>query len=103
MARAAKAADPLAAYNAKRAELAQHEWDRMKKNDSKECRNCHRYDYMDFTEQGNRAAREHPKAFEAGKTCIDCHKGIAHKLPQIEQHIGAPKEHPAQLPAADPK
>ena len=79
-------------FNAKRGELAQHEWDRMKKNDSRECRNCHRYDYMDFTEQGNRAAREHPKAFDAGKTCIDCHKGIAHQLPAIDQKIGARNE-----------
>jgi cytochrome c-type protein NapC len=36
---------------------------------------------MDYTEQGNRAARMHPKAFDEGKTCIDCHKGIAHQLP----------------------
>jgi len=64
----------------------------MKANNSQECRNCHRYDYMDFTEQGNRAAREHPKAFAAGKTCIDCHKGIAHQLPPIDQKIGARNE-----------
>jgi cytochrome c-type protein NapC len=79
-------------FNAKRHELAQHEWDRMKASDSRECRNCHRYDYMDFTEQGNRAAKQHPIAFEQGKTCIDCHKGIAHQLPQIDQHIGKQNE-----------
>jgi nitrate/TMAO reductase-like tetraheme cytochrome c subunit len=45
-------------------QLAQNEWDRMKANDSRECRNCHRYDYMDYTEQGNRAARMHPVAFD---------------------------------------
>ena len=79
-------------FNAKRAELAQHEWDRMKKTDSRECRNCHRYDYMDFTEQGKRAAKAHPEAFVAGKTCIDCHKGIAHQLPPIDQKIGERNE-----------
>ncbi|MGA9395299.1 MAG: NapC/NirT family cytochrome c, partial [Azonexus sp.] len=79
-------------FNAKRAELAQHEWDRMKKTDSRECRNCHRYDYMDYTEQGNRAAKMHPTAFIEGKTCIDCHKGIAHQLPPIDQQIGERNE-----------
>jgi len=79
-------------FNAKRAELAQHEWARMKANDSRECRNCHNYDYMDYTEQGNRAAKQHPVAFAEGKTCIDCHKGIAHQLPPIDQHIGVENE-----------
>jgi cytochrome c-type protein NapC len=84
-------------FNAKRAILAQHEWDRMKSNDSQECRNCHRYDYMDFTEQGNRAAKVHPKAFAEGKTCIDCHKGIAHALPPIDQRIGLQNEGAAAI------
>ena len=79
-------------FNKKRHELAQHEWDRMKKSDSRECRNCHNYAYMDYTEQGDRPARMHPKAFDEGKTCIDCHKGIAHQLPQIDQHIGKQNE-----------
>jgi cytochrome c-type protein NapC len=90
-------------FEAKRHELAQHEWDRMKRTDSRECRNCHNFTYMDYAEQNKRSAAAHQVAFNEGKTCIDCHKGIAHKLPQIEQHIGAPKEHPAQLPATDSK
>ena len=90
-------------FEAKRHELAQHEWDRMKRTDSRECRNCHNFTYMDYAEQNKRSSATHQQAFNEGKTCIDCHKGIAHKLPQIEQHIGAPKEHPAQLPATDPK
>ena len=79
-------------FNARRPVLAQHEWDRMKATDSRECRNCHRYDYMDFTEQGTRAAKMHTKGFAEGKTCIDCHKGIAHQLPPIDQHIGQQNE-----------
>ena len=43
-------------FNAKRATLAQHEWDRMKKSDSQECRNCHNYTYMDYAEQNRRSA-----------------------------------------------
>jgi cytochrome c-type protein NapC len=82
-------------FNAKRAELAQHEWDRMKRTDSQECRNCHNFSYMDYAEQNKRAATRHQVAFTEGQTCIDCHKGIAHTLPAVEQHIGAPKEAPA--------
>ncbi len=87
-------------FEAKRHELAQHEWDRMKRTDSRECRNCHNFSYMDYAEQNKRSSTMHQQGFNEGKTCIDCHKGIAHKLPQIEQHIGAPKDHPAQLPQA---
>jgi cytochrome c-type protein NapC len=78
-------------FNAKRLVLAQHEWDRMKANDSRECRNCHSFDSMDYTEQGRRAVAAHTKGFDEARTCIDCHKGIAHTLPPIEQNIGAPK------------
>ncbi|PTU75668.1 cytochrome c3 family protein [Pseudomonas mangrovi] len=68
----------------KRRELAEHEWARLKANDSLECRNCHAFDYMDFTRQSPRAAQFHSTALAAGEaTCIDCHKGIAHKLPDM--------------------
>ncbi|RDV24501.1 cytochrome C [Alteromonas aestuariivivens] len=68
----------------KRLELAQHEWARLKANDSLECRNCHDFAYMDFTVQGKRAARFHSTFVASGeRTCIDCHKGIAHNLPDM--------------------
>jgi hypothetical protein len=54
-------------------------------NDSLECRNCHDYDYMDFTRQSPRAQYMHARFVETReKTCIDCHKGIAHLLPNPE-------------------
>jgi len=89
-------------FNAKRAELAQHEWDRMKRTDSRECRNCHNFTSMDYAEQNKRSAATHQQAFNQGKTCIDCHKGIAHTLPEIEQNIGAPKEHTAKSSLPEP-
>lgn len=68
----------------KRLELAQHEWSRLKANNSLECRNCHNLDSMDFTRQSKRAMEMHSTQLASGeKTCIDCHKGIAHKLPDI--------------------
>ncbi len=86
-------------FQAKRAQLASNEWARMKGNDSQECRNCHNFNYMDYAEQNLRAATKHQVAFGAGQTCIDCHKGIAHGLPPIEQHIGAGKPGSAEVPA----
>ena len=71
-------------FQAHRRTLAEHEWARLKANDSLECRNCHNFDYMDFTRQSQRAQDMHSTALAAGeKTCIDCHKGIAHQLPDM--------------------
>ncbi|BAN97352.1 periplasmic nitrate (or nitrite) reductase c-type cytochrome, NapC/NirT family [Plautia stali symbiont] len=67
-----------------RIELAQNEWRRMKNNNSQECRNGHNFDYMDFTAQKTVAAKMHSKAVQDGQTCIDCHKGIAHHLPDMK-------------------
>ena len=65
--------------------LAEHEWERLKANDSLECRNCHDFRYMDFTRQSPRAADVHSRRLGTGeRTCIDCHKGIAHRLPDME-------------------
>jgi cytochrome c-type protein NapC len=71
-------------FEAKRRHLAENEWVRLKANDSLECRNCHNFDYMDFTRQSTRAAQMHSTSLASGeKTCIDCHKGIAHQLPDM--------------------
>ncbi|HFD78998.1 MAG TPA: cytochrome c-type protein NapC [Gammaproteobacteria bacterium] len=72
-------------FLAHRLELAKHVWSVMKKTDSRECRNCHNFEYMDFAEQGRRAVAQHSKGLEEGKTCIDCHKGIAHHLPDMSE------------------
>lgn len=65
-------------FDAKRLELAMHEWERMKGNDSRECRNCHDFESMLPESQAPRARQQHMNALTAGQTCIDCHKGIAH-------------------------
>ncbi|WP_119681434.1 NapC/NirT family cytochrome c [Indioceanicola profundi] len=72
-------------FEAKRRELAEHEWARLKANDSLECRNCHSAESMDITRQGARAAQVHEAfLFTGERTCIDCHKGIAHRLPDMQ-------------------
>ena len=68
-------------FEAKRLQLAKNEWARMKKTDSRECRNCHSFQSMDFTKQENRSSERHSEGIKEGQTCIDCHKGIAHELP----------------------
>ncbi len=71
-------------FEAKRLELAKHEWARMKASDSRECRNCHSFEAMDFVHQKKKEASDlMQKAWKEGGTCIDCHKGIAHKLPDM--------------------
>ncbi len=71
-------------FLALRRTLAEHEWERLKANDSLECRNCHAGGSMDLTRQSVRAAATHERWLLTGeKTCIDCHKGIAHKLPDM--------------------
>ena len=64
--------------------MAQREWARFKANDSLECRNGHNFEFMHFTLQSKRAADHHERYLTSKeKTCIDCHKGIAHKLPDM--------------------
>jgi cytochrome c-type protein NapC len=71
-------------FEANRLELAQHVWKSMKATDSRECRNCHALISMDPEKQSKSARKKHdPEKLKAsGKTCIDCHKGIAHELPK---------------------
>ena len=69
-------------FQARRYELAKRVWTRMKQTDSLECRNCHHADAMDPEKQSDRAKARHAKGKAEGKTCIDCHFGIAHHEPE---------------------
>lgn len=73
-------------FEAHRKTMAESERARMRANGSQECRNCHNYDGMDTEKQGNSAQKKHMQAAKpgSGKSCIDCHQGIAHKLPKDE-------------------
>lgn len=92
-------------FNDRRLHMAESVWERMKATDSRECRSCHKADAFDYFKQSRRAAKAHQDGLNEGQTCIDCHKGIAHRLPNVEQAIGAekggaPQEifHPAPVP-----
>jgi cytochrome c-type protein NapC len=71
--------DTLEEFEAKRLTLAKKVWKNMKETDSRECRNCHSWQGMTADKQKNRAWKQHQNAQKDGLTCIDCHKGIAHR------------------------
>jgi len=74
--------DTPAKYEALRLQLAQQVWKELKANDSAECRSCHTPAAMAFAKQPAEAASAHQSLAKDGMTCIDCHRGVAHTLPQ---------------------
>ncbi len=90
-------------FDAHRLTMAERVWERMKERDSKECRNCHDFKTMDHEKQKDRSVVKHEGAIEDGKTCIDCHKGIAHKAVHKDAaQAPAPSAGPALTPNAPP-
>jgi len=75
-------ADTPEKFELHRMEMATHEWERMKSVGSQECRNCHSFEAMSKDKQKQSVYTKHMAAKDEGKTCIDCHKGIAHHLPK---------------------
>jgi len=71
-------------YDNHRAEMAMSVWTTMRSNDSRECRNCHTYASMALDLQGRSASRKHSAEWRErfGDTCIDCHFGVAHEVPE---------------------
>ncbi len=68
-------------FRSKRHEMAGHVWETMSETDSRECRNCHDYRHMSLQQQTAMAKKTHQLGVDLGKTCIDCHQGVAHTLP----------------------
>ncbi len=68
-------------FEARRWEMASRVWAKMKATDSRECRTCHSWKAMAMDEQDKVARKKHGRARDEGKTCIDCHKGVVHELP----------------------
>jgi len=67
-------------FEAKRLELAEHVWRKMKNTDSRECRNCHNFSYMALNKQKRNSQKKHKRAVMKKMTCIDCHMGVAHNI-----------------------
>jgi cytochrome c-type protein NapC len=71
-------------FESHRLAMAKSVWASMKSTDSRECRNCHSAESMDPAKQLSPGAQAMRDGIKAGLTCIDCHMGIAHKLPKVE-------------------
>jgi nitrate/TMAO reductase-like tetraheme cytochrome c subunit len=86
--------DTPARFESHRMEMASRVWAEMIENDSQDCRRCHHVDLWNPAEQSEKARNLHGVALENGKTCISCHKGIAHKLPEgILPRAAVPEVH----------
>lgn len=72
----------------RRGRLAERVWAEMRADGSRACKNCHGAAAMDFAAQSETAAAVHRRVLDGGgRTCIDCHRGLAHALPQrTEDH-----------------
>ena len=71
-----------------RRELAEHEWARLKANNSLECRNCHDFEYMDFTRQARARRRRIRPICPAAK---DLHRLPQRHRPPVAGHEGRPR------------
>lgn len=81
-------------FEAKRALLAENVWSTMVRTDSRECRNCHDQKSMELAMQDKSARKKHTAEWRerTGDTCISCHKGIAHNLPEEVEEVAAVDE-----------
>ena len=70
-------------FEAHRLVMAERVWKEMTENNSRECRNCHAYQHMNFAKQEARAREKMEEAMSKDTPCIECHKGIAHKKPLV--------------------
>ncbi len=70
-------------FEDKRLELAERVWHELERTDSATCRNCHAFETMQVPAQAKEAQTQHPKAMDGGDTCISCHKGLVHKMPDM--------------------
>ena len=73
-------------FESRRPKLAGLVWQGMTETDSRECRNCHDFAFMNPDRQATRAVVMHGLADKWDYTCIRCHKGIVHSLPADFDH-----------------
>lgn len=70
-------------FVSKRLEMATREWARFERDDSLACKGCHDYKSMKWESMSKLAQKQMKRAAEKDQSCVDCHKGIAHKLPEM--------------------
>ncbi|NJB69467.1 trimethylamine-N-oxide reductase cytochrome c-type subunit TorC [Desulfobaculum xiamenense] len=71
-------------FEANRLRMAKSVWADMKANDSRECRSCHDTNALDYALFPKKEDAERMrKGLSEGQTCVDCHKGLSHTLPDM--------------------
>ena len=68
-------------FNKERARMAESVWAEYKSNNSANCRTCHVFTPEVVKKQKDFVQPMHEQVLAGAATCIDCHKGIAHKAP----------------------
>ncbi|MCD9530330.1 pentaheme c-type cytochrome TorC [Photobacterium carnosum] len=81
--------DTPAKFEANRLRMAQNVWRMMAETNSATCKSCHSYTAMDHAKQSPAAAAAMTTAAAKNMNCIECHKGIAHQLPHINNDFQA--------------
>ncbi|HTS86407.1 MAG TPA: NapC/NirT family cytochrome c [Usitatibacter sp.] len=68
-------------FNKERKRLAEVVWAEFKANNSENCRSCHTITAEVVKKQKDFVQPMHQQFLQGAMTCVDCHKGIAHKAP----------------------
>ncbi|MCZ4335669.1 NapC/NirT family cytochrome c [Aeromonas hydrophila] len=71
-------------YEQHRGEMAETVWAQFRTNDSATCRSCHNQSAMETYDQSHDAQKMHQYGMANNQTCIDCHRGVAHLLPEVK-------------------
>lgn len=69
-------------FKKERKRMAELVWAEYRANDSEHCRSCHVFTPAVLAKQKGGARKDHETRKEQGKTCIDCHAGVAHEEPE---------------------
>jgi len=75
-------------WEAHRGEMAEKVWAEYRADDSRYCRHCHTPEAMNFALQSQMGRGAHQNPDAQNRTCIDCHAGLVHKLPEPTAEIG---------------
>ena len=69
-------------FKKERARMAEEVWAEFKANNSENCRHCHTITAEVVKKQKDFVQPMHQQFLDGAMTCVDCHKGIAHKAPE---------------------
>jgi nitrate/TMAO reductase-like tetraheme cytochrome c subunit len=69
-------------FEKERLRMAKAVWAEFKENGSANCRYCHAFSKDVLAKQKDFVQPMHQQVLSGEMTCVDCHKGIAHKAPQ---------------------